>query len=152
MVERRANVVTQDVLDKFTADSNRKHEQNQRITERLEEKIDRIGDIVTCRPKVGGPFRAKVLRILVEAEDPTNVREVDVIGGYKDEKAFRTFRPDNITRLAQSRLDKGDEDEPGPTPARRQPRAEGATTQADARTCARHPKRRRKGCCLGPVA
>ena len=40
-------MVTQDVLDKFTADSNRKHEQNQRITERLEEKIDRIGDIVT---------------------------------------------------------------------------------------------------------
>ena len=113
----------------------------------------RIGDIVTCRPKVGGPFRAKVLRILVEAEDPTNVREVDVIGGYKDEKAFRTFRPDNITRLAQSRLDKGDEDEPArPTPARRQPRAEGAAPQADARTCARHPKRRRKGCCLDPVA
>jgi uncharacterized membrane protein len=47
MVERRANVVTQDILDKFTADSNRKHEQNQRITERLEKKIDDIGAIVT---------------------------------------------------------------------------------------------------------
>jgi hypothetical protein len=63
----------------------------------------RVGDRVRCSPTVGGKFKATVRRILVD--DDGIVVEVDVYGGKANHEKLRTFPPEKITRLAQSRVE-----------------------------------------------
>lgn len=63
----------------------------------------RVGDRVKCRPLSGGRFEAKVRKILADEEGV--IREVEVVGGRGGRSHIRTFRPDRITRMAQSRIE-----------------------------------------------
>lgn len=61
----------------------------------------RIGDIVKCRPLVGTSFKAPVTGIRRNA---VGVVEITVVGGRQGYKAYRTFTPERIARVAQSRV------------------------------------------------
>lgn len=63
----------------------------------------RVGDTVKCRPLAGGRFEARVRSILADEEGV--VREVEVYGGRGGRAAIRTFSPERITRMAQSRVE-----------------------------------------------
>lgn len=60
----------------------------------------RLGDTVKCKPLSGRSFRAKVLRIM--ADDEGTVIEIEVVR-MGDRVQFRTFRPERITRLVQTK-------------------------------------------------
>lgn len=62
----------------------------------------RIGDTVKCKPISGNRFRATVWAI--RAEEDGTVVEVTVIR-QGDHGGFRTFRPEKISRVAQSRVE-----------------------------------------------
>lgn len=63
----------------------------------------RIGDVVRVRPRPGrrDGFEARVRSI--RGDDAGEVNEVEVFGGPAGRQAIRTFRPDRIERVAQSR-------------------------------------------------
>lgn len=63
----------------------------------------RPGDIVKCHPVSGVSFRATVQYI--KQRDSDGEIEITVVGGRSGVKQWRTFNPDRITRLAQSRLE-----------------------------------------------
>jgi hypothetical protein len=67
----------------------------------------RPGDTVKCSPLVGVSFRAVVTRIL--QREGTGEVEIEVVGGpvsvRGERKAIRTFTPDRISRVAQSRVE-----------------------------------------------
>ena len=63
----------------------------------------RVGDTCYCRPTSGGGFEARIRRIL--ADDAGDVKEIEVFGGRRGRAAIRTFRPEQIRRLAQSRVE-----------------------------------------------
>jgi len=61
-----------------------------------------LGDPVQCRPRVGWPFPAVVVRVRVD--DNGVCQEVDVYGAPRGRPpATRTFHPSRITRKAVSR-------------------------------------------------
>lgn len=60
----------------------------------------RVGDTVKCKPLSGRSFRGKVLRIMADEEGV--VQEVEVVR-LGDHAQFRTFRPDRVTRLVQTK-------------------------------------------------
>jgi hypothetical protein len=62
----------------------------------------RLGDKVRCSPVVGGKFRATVTRI--RADEDGVIVEVEVYGGKANHEKVRTFPPERIARLAQSRV------------------------------------------------
>lgn len=63
----------------------------------------RIGDVVRVRPRPGrrDGFEARVRPI--RADSAGEVSEVEVFGGPAGRSAVRTFRPDRIERVAQTR-------------------------------------------------
>lgn len=65
----------------------------------------RIGDTVKCQPLRGSRFPATVRRIKVDEYGA--VHEVEVFGAEKPKRAshIRTFTPDRISRVAQSRIE-----------------------------------------------
>ena len=63
----------------------------------------RVGDTVKCKPKVGKSFKAVVTQIA--QRDETGEIEITVIGGKPGFKAIRTFTPDKIDRVAQTRVE-----------------------------------------------
>ena len=64
----------------------------------------RVGDVVKVRPSRPGKhdgFRGKVRAIFQEGDAVTRV---DVWGGANGGASLRSFTPDRLTRVAQSRL------------------------------------------------
>ena len=67
------------------------------------EEFIRIGDLVRCRPLVGGPFDATVRRIRVD-EETGEVREVEVVGGRPGHPvAIRTLPATRIQRRSATK-------------------------------------------------
>ena len=63
----------------------------------------RVGDLVRCRPRVGGPFDATVRHIRVD-EETGEVREIEVVGGRPGRPvAIRTLPPTRIQRRAATK-------------------------------------------------
>ncbi len=64
----------------------------------------RVGDVVRVKALPGkrNGFEAKVRVITVDEQTGEPV-EVEVFGGYRGRRMFRTFRPDRIGRVAQTR-------------------------------------------------
>ncbi len=64
----------------------------------------RVGDVVRVRPEPGkrNGFMAKVRAILVD-EQTREVIEVEVFGGRAGRAMVRTFCPERIERVAQTR-------------------------------------------------
>ena len=63
----------------------------------------RVGDTVKCKPLVGRSFKAVVTDIA--QRDETGEVEITVVGGINGHKAFRTFTPEKIARVAQTRVE-----------------------------------------------
>ncbi len=61
----------------------------------------RVGDTVKCRPVSGRSFRGRVLRIFALG---SVVVEIEVLR-EGDHKQIRTFVPERVSRVAQSRID-----------------------------------------------
>lgn len=62
----------------------------------------RLGDTVKCKPASGTSFRAIVKSI---RQVNGAVREVEVYGGKSGYEKVRTFFPDQISRVAQSKVE-----------------------------------------------
>lgn len=62
----------------------------------------RVGDTVKCKPTVGKSFKAKVTRIIQHDDGQI---EIEVVGGINGHNAFRTFLPERIERIAQTRVE-----------------------------------------------
>lgn len=64
----------------------------------------RVGDVVRVKPLPGkrNGFEAKVRAITVDEETGEPI-EIEVFGGYRGRAMVRTFRPDRINRVAQTR-------------------------------------------------
>ncbi len=63
----------------------------------------RVGDTVKCAPLSGNRFKATVRKIVTDA-DTGKVVEVEV-ARQGDYRQIRTFRPERVTRVAQSRVE-----------------------------------------------
>jgi hypothetical protein len=74
---------------------------------RLGRNFVRVGDYVRVRPSPGrrNGFEALVRAIRID-EDTGTVMEVEVFGGTRGRVMVRTFRPERIERLAQTRKGK----------------------------------------------